>query len=71
MNLVKETSYVNFDASVEVSFRLNVDPRHADRAIRGAMVLPHGTGKSQKVLVVAQGSKEQEATEAGAGLCRR
>lgn len=66
MNLVKETSYVNFDASVEVSFRLNVDPRHADQQIRGAMVLPHGTGKSQKVLVVAQGPKEQEATEAGA-----
>ena len=66
MNLVKETSYVNFDASVEVSFRLNVDPRHADQQIRGAMVLPHGTGKSQKVLVVAQGPREQEATEAGA-----
>ena len=66
MNLVKETSYVNFDASVEVSFRLNVDPRHADQQIRGAMVLPHGTGKSKKVLVVAQGPKEQEATEAGA-----
>ena len=66
MNLVKETSYVNFDASVEVSFRLNVDPRHADQQIRGAMVLPHGTGKSQKVLGVAQGPKEQEATEAGA-----
>ena len=66
MNLVKETSYVNFDASVEVSFRLNVDPRHADQQIRGAMVLPHGTGKTQKVLVVAQGPKEQEAIDAGA-----
>lgn len=66
MSLVKETSYVNFDASVEVSFRLNVDPRHADQQIRGAMVLPHGTGKTQKVLVVAQGAKEQEALDAGA-----
>ena len=42
--------YAKFDASVEVSFRLNVDPRHADQQIRGAMVLPNGTGKSQKVL---------------------
>jgi len=64
--LLKETSKVKFDASVEVSFKLNVDPRHADQLIRGAMVLPNGTGKSQKVLVITQGAKEQEAKDAGA-----
>ena len=51
---------------MEVNFRLNVDPRHADQQIRGAMVLPNGTGKTQKVCVVAQGDKEKEAQEAGA-----
>ena len=64
--LAKQTNYAKFDASVEVSFRLNVDPRHADQQIRGAMVLPNGTGKSQKVLVITQGAKEQEAKDAGA-----
>ncbi|WP_075877290.1 50S ribosomal protein L1 [Merdibacter massiliensis] len=64
--LAKQTSAVKFDASVEVSFRLNVDPRHADQQIRGAMVLPNGTGKSQKVCVITQGAKEQEAKDAGA-----
>lgn len=64
--LAKETNTVKFDASVEVSFKLNVDPRHADQQIRGAMVLPHGTGKTQKVCVIAQGPKEQEAIDAGA-----
>ena len=66
VKLAKETSFVNFDASVEVSFFLNVDPRHADQQIRGAMVLPNGTGRSQKVLVITQGAKEQEAKDAGA-----
>lgn len=66
VKLVKETSYVKFDASVQASFNLNVDPRHADQQIRGAMVLPNGTGKTQKVLVVTQGAKEQEAKDAGA-----
>ncbi|MEG0744558.1 MAG: 50S ribosomal protein L1 [Erysipelotrichaceae bacterium] len=66
IKLVKETKYVNFDASIEVSFRLNVDPRHADQQIRGAIVLPNGTGRTQKVCVIAQGPKEQEATDAGA-----
>ena len=66
VKLVKETNFVNFDASVEVSMNLNVDTRHADQQIRGAMVLPHGTGRSQKVLVVTQGAKEQEAKDAGA-----
>ena len=64
--LAKQTSTVKFAASVEVSFRLNVDPRHADQQIRGAMVLPNGTGKSQKVCVITQGAKEQEAKDAGA-----
>lgn len=66
VKLVKETSFVKFDASVQASFNLNVDPRHADQQIRGAMVLPNGTGKTQKVLVVTQGAKEQEAKDAGA-----
>ena len=64
--LAKKSSTVKFDASVEVSFRLNVDPRHADQQIRGAMVLPNGTGKTQRVCVVAQGDKEKEAKDAGA-----
>ena len=58
VKLAKETSKTKFDASVEVSFRLNVDPRHADQQIRGAMVLPNGTGKTQRVCVAAQGEKE-------------
>ena len=64
--LMKETSTVKFDATVELSFSLNVDPRHADQQIRGAMILPNGTGKSQKVAVVAQGDKAKAAQEAGA-----
>ena len=64
--LVKETSFVKFDATVEVSYNLNVDPRHADQQIRGAMVLPNGTGRSQKVLVITQGAKVDEAKAAGA-----
>lgn len=63
---LREASFVKFDPTVEVSYNLNVDPRHADQQIRGAMVLPNGTGRSQKVLVVTQGAKEQEAKDAGA-----
>ena len=66
ITLLKTLSFEKFDASVQVSLNLNVDPRHADQQIRGAVVLPHGTGRSQKVLVVTQGPKEKEATEAGA-----
>lgn len=66
VSLAKKANYVKFDASVEVSFNLNVDPRHADQQIRGAMVLPHGTGRTQKVCVITQGPKEQEAKDAGA-----
>ena len=64
--LAKKISSTKFDSSVEVSFFLNVDPRQADQNIRGAMVLPNGTGKSQKVLVITQGAKEEEAKNAGA-----
>jgi large subunit ribosomal protein L1 len=64
--LLKKVSYSKFDGSVETCFRLNIDPRHADQMIRGAMVLPNGTGKTQKVLVITQGAKEQEAKDAGA-----
>ena len=64
--LAKNTNIAKFDASVEVAFNLNVDPRHADQQIRGAMVLPHGTGRTQKVLVITKGAKEQEAKDAGA-----
>ncbi len=66
--LARETNIVKFDASVQVSFRLNVDPRHADQQIRGAMVLPHGTGRTQKVCVITQGPKEKEALDAGADV---
>ena len=64
--LVKQTSTVKFDASVEVHLRLGVDPRHADQMVRGTVVLPHGTGKKVRVVVFAQGEKAQEALRAGA-----
>ncbi|WP_071440775.1 50S ribosomal protein L1 [Traorella massiliensis] len=64
--LVKKVSFEKFDASVEVSYNLNVDPRHADQQIRGAMVLPNGTGRTQRVCVIANGPQEQEAKDAGA-----
>ncbi len=64
--LVKDTSTVSFDASVEVHLRLGVDPRHADQMVRGTIVLPHGTGKVVRVAVFAQGEKAQEALRAGA-----
>ena len=66
VKLAQETSTVNFDASVEVAFRLGIDTRKNDQQIRGAIVLPHGTGKSQRVLVFAKGEKLKEAEEAGA-----
>lgn len=64
--LVKELSYAKFDETVEAAVRLGVDPRHADQIVRGAVVLPHGTGKTARVLVIAQGDKAREAEEAGA-----
>ena len=66
--LVKETSKVKFDAAVDVAFRLGVDPRQADQQLRGALVLPNGTGKTKKVLVVTEGAKAQEAKDAGADV---
>ncbi|NJN67292.1 MAG: 50S ribosomal protein L1 [Chloroflexaceae bacterium] len=64
--LVKETSFVNFDASVEVHVRLGIDPRHADQNVRTTALLPHGTGKRVRVLVFAQGDAARTAEEAGA-----
>lgn len=64
--LAKEIDYANFDATVEVSYNLNIDVKKADQQIRGAMVLPHGTGKTQTVVVIASGDKAKEAEEAGA-----
>ena len=64
--LVKQTTTVSFDASVEAHLRLGVDPRHADQMVRGTVVLPHGTGKIVRVAVFAQGEKALEALRAGA-----
>ena len=64
--LAQKTSTVNFDATVEVAFKLGIDTRKNDQQIRGAVVLPHGTGKTQKVLVFAKGEKAKEAEAAGA-----
>ncbi|EOH98165.1 50S ribosomal protein L1 [Enterococcus moraviensis ATCC BAA-383] len=64
--LAKETNIAKFDATVEVAYRLNVDPKKADQQIRGAVVLPNGTGKTQSVLVFAKGEKAKEAEAAGA-----
>lgn len=66
VELAKKTSVTKFDSSVEVSFKLGVNPKYADQQVRGAMVLPNGTGKSKKVLVFAQGAKVDEALAAGA-----
>ena len=64
--LAKETNIAKFDATVEVAYKLNVDPKKADQQIRGAVVLPNGTGKTQTVLVFAKGDKAKEAEAAGA-----
>lgn len=66
VSLVKQTGKAKFDETVEISVRLGVDPRHADQQVRGAVVLPHGTGKKVKVLVFAKGDKAAEAEAAGA-----
>ena len=66
LELVQKTARAKFDETIEVSIRLGVDPRHADQQVRGAVVLPHGTGKTVKVLVIAKGEKAKEAEEAGA-----
>ncbi|KGO15084.1 50S ribosomal protein L1 [Clostridium botulinum] len=66
IELVTKTSKAKFDETVELAVRLGVDPRHADQQVRGAVVLPHGTGKTVRVLVFAKGDKVNEAQEAGA-----
>ncbi len=66
MKLVTDTAKAKFDETVEAHIKLGVDSRHADQQVRGAIVLPHGTGKSAKVLVFAKGAKAEEATAAGA-----
>ena len=66
IELVKKTSNVKFDASVDVAFNLGLDVRQADQQLRGAVVLPHGTGKTKRVLVFAKGAKAAEAEAAGA-----
>ncbi len=66
VELVKSISFEKFDATVELAFNLNLDPRKAEQNLRGALVLPHGTGKTKRVLVFAKGEKAKEATDAGA-----
>lgn len=66
IELIQKTAKANFDETVEISVRLGVDPKHADQQVRGAVVLPHGTGKTRKVLVFAKGDKVKEAEDAGA-----
>ena len=66
MALVKQTATAKFDETIEISIRLGVDPRHADQMVRGVVVLPNGTGKTQRVLVFAKGDKATEAEKAGA-----
>jgi large subunit ribosomal protein L1 len=64
--LVKELSFAKFDETIDLAVRLGVDPKHADQMVRGAVVLPHGTGKTNRVLVFAKGDKANEAQSAGA-----
>ena len=66
VELLKKVSYAKFDATVEVAFRLNIDPRKADQNLRGAISLPHGTGRTVRVLVIAKDAKAKESLAAGA-----
>src|ERR1700749_1229723 len=66
--LLQKVKFAKFDETVEVTMRLGVDPKHADQMVRGTVVLPHGLGKSKKVLVIATGEKQREAESAGADI---
>lgn len=66
MPLLKKAAFAKFDETVELAMRLGVDPKHADQMVRGTVVLPHGLGKSKRVVVIASGDKVREAREAGA-----
>src|SRR5213078_626391 len=68
MPLVQKVKFAKFDETVEVSLRLGVDPKHADQMVRGTVVLPHGLGKSKRVLAIANAEKQKEAQEAGADI---
>src|SRR5450755_3202511 len=68
VSLVKSTAFAKFDESLDIAVRLGVNPKHADQMVRGAIVLPNGTGKTVRVLVFARGEKEKEALEAGADV---
>src|SRR5213080_1192136 len=66
--LVQKVKFAKFDETVDMSLRLGVDPKHADQMVRGTVVLPHGLGKTKKVLAIAGGEKQKEAQEAGADI---
>src|ERR1041384_8351697 len=66
--LIQKVKYTKFDETVELSLRLGVDPKHADQMVRGTVVLPHGLGKTKRVLVIAGPDKQKEAEEAGADV---
>lgn len=66
IELVQKTAVANFDETIELAVRLGVDPRHADQQVRGTVVLPHGTGRTERILVFAEGDKLKEAQDAGA-----
>jgi large subunit ribosomal protein L1 len=66
--LVQKVKFAKFDETVEMAFRLGVDPKHADQMVRGTVVLPHGLGKTKRVLAIAGGEKQKEAQEAGADI---
>src|SRR5471032_1406473 len=68
MPLVQRVKFAKFDETVELSLKLGVDPKHADQMVRGTVVLPHGLGKSKRVLAIAGGEKQKEAQEAGADI---
>ena len=68
--LVQQVKFAKFDETVEMALRLGVNPKHADQMVRGTVVLPHGLGRSRRVLAIAVGEKQKEAEESGGGHCR-